>query len=201
MNSTTKSTARVASLTRCDWPADDPKMLHYHDLEWGVPVRDDLELYEHLVLDGMQAGLIWRTILYKRENFREAFDQFDPQKVARYDERRVARLLKNEGIIRNRQKINAAIINAQHWLAMQERGESFADFLWNFVGGKTVHNRHRSYKDCPAQTAESQAMSKALKQQGFKFVGPTICYAFMQAVGMVNDHAVTCYRHDELQRL
>lgn len=173
-------------------------MIAYHDVEWGVPVRDDRELYEHLVLDGMQAGLSWRTILHKRDNFREAFDDFNPYKIARYDKRKINRLLADTGIIRNRRKIDAAIINARAWLQMQEADACFAEFLWGFVDGQTIHNRRQSYKECPGQTRQSQAMSNALKQRGFKFVGPTICYAFMQAVGMVNDHTIHCFRHAEL---
>lgn len=187
-------------ITRCAWPADDAQMIRYHDAEWGVPVRDDRELYEHLVLDGMQAGLSWRTILYKRDNLRRAFGGFDPHKVARYDRRKIDRLLADPGIIRNRQKIDAAITNARCWLAMRERGEGFADFLWRFVDGQPLHNRRRAGESCPDQTPASQAMSKSLKQQGFKFVGPTICYAFMQAVGMVNDHSTDCFRYAQLTR-
>jgi DNA-3-methyladenine glycosylase I len=168
----------------------------YHDLEWGTPVRDDRLLYEHLTLDSFQAGLSWRTILYKREAFRRAFDRFDPERIARYGKRDVARLMRDAGIIRNRQKIEAAIANAQAFLAMQEVGESFGDFLWSFTEGETrVGKAARRWQDIPSSTPESDAMAAALRQRGFRFVGTTICYAFMQAVGMVDDHMVGCFRY------
>jgi DNA-3-methyladenine glycosylase I len=173
-------------------------MIAYHDEEWGVPVRDDRELFEHLALDGFQAGLSWSTILNKRENFRRAFAGFDPEKVARFNRRSVDRLLRDAGIVRNRQKIEATIANARALLRFQDREGSFADFLWGFVGGETRHNRWRSLRQLPAHTPQSDAMSVALKVRGFSFVGSTICYAFMQAVGMVNDHTVRCFRHVEL---
>ncbi len=186
------------SLPRCAWPRTQPRMIAYHDEEWGVPVRDDRELFEHLALDGFQAGLSWSTILNKRENFRRAFAGFDPEKVARFNRRSVDRLLRDAGIVRNRQKIEATIANARALLRFQDREGSFADFLWGFVGGETRHNRWRSLRQLPAHTPQSDAMSVALKVRGFSFVGSTICYAFMQAVGMVNDHTVRCFRHVEL---
>jgi DNA-3-methyladenine glycosylase I len=187
--------------TSCPWPGDDPLYIRYHDTEWGVPVRDDRELLEHLILDGQQAGLSWITILRKRESYREAYDGFDPERVAKFTQRRVERLLANPGIIRNRLKVRSPINNCRVWLAMQESGEPFGLFLWSFVGGQPKVNRFRSMKQVPAETDQSRAMSKALKQRGFSFVGPTICYAFMQAVGMVNDHLVGCPRHREIQEL
>jgi DNA-3-methyladenine glycosylase I len=168
----------------------------YHDLEWGTPVRDDRLLYEHLTLDSFQAGLSWRTILYKREAFRRAFDAFDPERIARYGTSDVTRLMRDAGIVRNRQKIEAAIVNARAYLAMQDVGESFSDFLWSFTGGETrVGKAARRWQDIPASTPESDAMAQALRQRGFRFVGTTICYAFMQAVGIVDDHMVGCFRY------
>jgi len=172
-------------------------MIAYHDEEWGVPVRDDAALYAKLVLDGAQAGLSWSTILKKKPGYLRAFHGLDPERVARYGARDVARLMKDAGIVRNRQKIDSAIGNARAYLTLRESGASFSDFLWQFVGGRTKVNRFRSLAELPPETRESQAMSKALKERGFGFCGPTICYAFMQAVGMVNDHVVTCYRHAE----
>ena len=189
---------RDLALPRCTWPGAQPRMLTYHDHEWGVPVWDDAELFEHLMLDGFQAGLSWSTILNKRENFRLAFAGFDPERVARFNRRSVERLLGDAGIVRNRQKIEATIANAKAFLRLQEAEGSFADFLWGFVGGETRHNRWRMLRQLPARTAESDAMSTALKARGFSFVGSTICYAFMQAVGMVNDHIVRCFRYPEL---
>jgi DNA-3-methyladenine glycosylase I len=183
--------------TRCGWPRDDAQMIAYHDEEWGVPVHDDRALYAKLVLDGFQAGLSWQIILRKRENFRRAFDDFDPARIARYDARRIARLLADPGIVRNRAKVAGAVSSARAWLALVEK-QRFDAFLWSFVGGRPKVNRWRTLKQLPAETDESRAMSKALKQHGFAFCGPTICYAFMQAVGMVNDHVVTCFRHDQL---
>ncbi|UCF39740.1 MAG: DNA-3-methyladenine glycosylase I [Gemmatimonadota bacterium] len=187
----------MPEVKRCAWIADE-RMLVYHDEEWGVPVHDDRLLFEHLVLDGFQAGLSWRTILNKRENFRRVFDGFEPETVARYTKRKVERLLADPGIVRNRQKIDAAIGNARAYLRLREGGGSFDAFLWQFVGGKTKQNAWRTLKQLPARTRESDAMSKALKDLGFKFVGSTICYAFMQAAGLVNDHVVSCFRHREL---
>jgi DNA-3-methyladenine glycosylase I len=175
-------------------------MLRYHDREWGVPLKDDRKLFEFLVLDSMQAGLSWEIILRKRENFRAAFDGFDPKKIALYDQRKVQRLLADTGIVRHRQKIEATITNARAFLAVQQEFGSFARHIWQFTGGKPQINRRSSYRSVPARTSESDAMSRALKQRGFRFVGSTICYAFMQAAGMVNDHAVDCFRYPELVR-
>lgn len=183
---------------RCEWPGDDDLMIQYHDEEWGVPVHDDRLLFEHLLLDGAQAGLSWRTILYKREGYRRAFDQFDARKIAAYDERKYEALLQDEGIVRNRQKVRSAIDNARAFLAVQEEFGSFDAYLWQFVGGKTIKNAWQTMADIPAVSPESEAMSKDLKARGFKFVGPTICYAFMQASGMVNDHKVDCFRYNEV---
>ena len=186
------------SIVRCAWVSADPVYVRYHDEEWGVPVRDDRELFEHLVLDGAQAGLSWLTILKKRENYRRAFARFDPQRIAAYDTRDVERLLADPGIVRNRLKIAAAIDNARAFLAVQRTEGSFAELLWSFTDGETVQNSWRNIRDVPARTPAAEAMSKALKARGFRFVGPTICYAFMQAVGMVNDHVVDCFRHQQL---
>jgi DNA-3-methyladenine glycosylase I len=183
---------------RCPWPADNAQMIAYHDAEWGVPVNDDKQLFGKLVLDGFQAGLSWAIILRKRDGFLNAFDGFDPETMARYDARRVAKILRDPGIVRNRQKVQSAIGNARAFLKMKDAGESFDAFLWQFVGGAPKINAWKTLKRLPAETKESQAMSKALIERGFRFVGPTICYAFMQAVGMVNDHLVTCYRYAEL---
>lgn len=180
--------------TRC-WGDGDPLMAAYHDEEWGVPVWDDRLLFEHLILDGFQAGLSWRTILNKRENFRRAFDGFKPERIARYTEADVERLLGDAGIVRNKLKVRAAITNAQAYLDLVEAQGSFAEYLWGFTGGETLRRAPAdSWEDLPASTPESDAMSKDLKKQGFKFVGTTICYAFMQAVGMVDDHLVSCFR-------
>ncbi|MDX1415803.1 MAG: DNA-3-methyladenine glycosylase I [Candidatus Promineifilaceae bacterium] len=184
---------------RCPWTGDDPLMIQYHDQEWGVPVYDDQLLFAKLILDGAQAGLSWKTILHKRDNYWTAFDRFDPQKIAQYDETKIAELLANPGIVRNRLKIQAAIKNARGYLDIMEKEGSFSDYLWDFVGGSPLQNNFTDLSQLPAQTAESQAMSKALKKRGFNFVGPTICYAFMQAVGMVNDHLTSCFRHEECQ--
>lgn len=184
---------------RCPWPAEDPMMIAYHDEEWGVPVRDDAALYAKLVLDGAQAGLSWSTILHKKAGYLKAFHGLDPERVARYGARDVQRLMKDAGIVRNRQKIDSAIKNARAYVALREGGETFSDFLWSFVGGSPKVNRWRTLRQLPAETPASQAMAKALKARGFTFCGPTICYAFMQAVGMVNDHVVTCYRHAALK--
>lgn len=184
-------------LRRCAWPGDDPLYCAYHDAEWGVPEWDERALYEKLVLDGFQAGLSWITILRKREAFRKAFEGFRPERVARFSARDVTRLLKDDGIVRHRGKIEGAIKNARSYLVMKERGENFAEFLWAHVGGAMRVNRHRRMSDIPAATKESQALSKALKAHGFVFCGPTIVYAFMQAAGMVNDHVVGCFRHAE----
>jgi DNA-3-methyladenine glycosylase I len=183
---------------RCAWPRTELDIA-YHDREWGVPVHDDRLLFEFLILEGAQAGLSWSTILKKRENYRRAFDNFDARKIAKYDARQVKRLLADAGIVRNRLKIAAAIQNAKVFLAAQKEFGSFDTYLWQFVGGSPMQNRRKSLKEIPAQTPESDAMSKDLLKRGFKFVGSTICYAFMQAVGMVNDHTVDCFRHSQLK--
>ena len=187
-------------LDRCPWPGEDPLYVAYHDEEWGVPERDDRALFEKLLLDGFQAGLSWITILRKREAFRRAFDGFDPERMARWRAARLARLMADPGIVRNRAKVEASVRSAKAYLRILEAEGSFARFLWGFVGGETRVNRFRSLRQVPPETAESRAMSKALRERGFGFVGPTICYAFMQATGMVNDHLVTCFRHRELAR-
>ena len=185
-------------LSRCPWPGQDPFYVAYHDDEWGVPERDDRALYEKLVLDGFQAGLSWITILRKRENFRRAFDNFEPAKIARYTPKKIERLMQDSGIVRNRMKIDGAVASARAWLELMEKGPGFSRLLWDFVDGEPKVNRFRSSKQVPAETPVSHAMSKELSARGFKFVGPTIVYAFMQATGMVNDHLVDCYRHAHL---
>lgn len=184
---------------RCPWAGDDPLYVAYHDEEWGVPVHDDRTLFEFLILEGAQAGLSWSTILNKREGYRRAFDNFDPQKVAAYDEAKIAALLQNPGIVRNRLKVRSAVQNAQAFLDVQEEFGSFDAYIWRFVDGQPIQNRWQELTQVPAETDESRAMSKALKKRGFNFVGPTIMYAYMQAVGLVNDHLVSCFRHDEVQ--
>ena len=179
-------------------PLGDPLYLAYHDEEWGVPSRDDRHLYEHLVLEGAQAGLSWSTILHKRENYRQAFEGFDAERVARYGDSDLERLLADAGIVRNRLKLTAAIDNARAVLAVKEERGSLADFLWEFVGGEPIVGRFREVGEIQAETDESRAMSKELKRRGFRFVGPTICYAFMQAVGMVDDHVTSCFRYSEV---
>ena len=186
---------------RCPWPGSDPLYVAYHDTEWGVPEYDARALWEKLVLDGMQAGLAWITILRKREGIRDAFDQFDPDKVAAYTEADVERLLADPRIIRSRAKIMAAINGARIWVEMRDNGEDFAGWLWSFVGGAPIQNQWVGFREAPTQTEESVAMSKALKKRGFNFVGPVIVYAFMQAVGMVNDHPATCFRQDEVRAM
>lgn len=184
---------------RCAWAAGgNDLLLHYHDTEWGVPERDDRALFEKLLLDGAQAGLSWQTILDKREGYRRAFDGFDPHAVARYGDEDVQRLLADPGIVRNRQKVRSAIANARAYLNLKEDLGSFSDYLWDWVDGEPVRNAWRSVDELPAQTETSNALSKDLKKRGFSFVGPTIVYAFMQAVGMVNDHLVTCFRYSEV---
>ena len=183
---------------RCPW-AKGEIYEAYHDTEWGVPLHDDRMLFEFLVLDGAQAGLSWSTILNKRENYREAFDRFDPKLVARYDKRKVARLLANPGIVRNRLKVESAVANARAFLAVQEEFGTFDKYLWGFVDGRTIQNTWKTINEVPALTPESVALSKDLKKRSFQFVGPTIMYAFMQAAGMVNDHLVDCFRHREVQ--
>jgi DNA-3-methyladenine glycosylase I len=185
----------------CTWPGTDPFYLAYHDEEWGVPEYDDQALFEKLILDGFQAGLSWITILKKRDNFRAAFDDFDPEKIARYKKARIERLLKNEGIIRHRGKIEATIGNAKVYLDIMENEDGFSDYLWGYVGGKPLQNKFKSMSDVPASTDLSLALSKDLKARGFKFCGPTIVYAFMQAVGMVNDHVSGCPRQKQVAKM
>ena len=185
-------------IIRCEWAGNDPLMQKYHDEEWGVPKHDERRLLEDLVLDGAQAGLSWLTILRKRENYREAFDNFDPAAVAAYDEAKIEELLGNAGIIRNRQKINSAIKNAQAFLKVQEEFGSFDAYIWGFVGGEPSQNNWQTMSELPAKTELSETISKDLKKRGFNFVGPTIIYAFMQAVGMVNDHTMDCFRYREI---
>jgi DNA-3-methyladenine glycosylase I len=182
-------------LKRCPWPKQDPLYVAYHDEEWGVPEYDDRALYEKLILDGFQAGLSWITILRKRDNFRRAFDDFEPAKIARYTPKKVERLMQDAGIVRNRMKIEGTILSARAYLEAMEKGPGFSKLLWDFVDGKPKVNNFRSTKQVPAETALSKQISKELAGRGFKFVGPTIVYAFMQVVGMVNDHLVTCHRH------
>ena len=188
---------RLSPLPRCGW-AKRPLDIQYHDREWGFPQHDDRVLFEFLVLEGAQAGLSWSTILEKRDNFRRAFDNFNARKVARYDARKVKKLLGDAGIVRNRLKIAAAIQNAKAFLAVQRELGSFDAYIWGFVGGRPIRNARQTLKEIPARTPESEAMSQDLLRRGFKFVGPTICYAFMQAVGMVNDHLASCFRHGEI---
>jgi DNA-3-methyladenine glycosylase I len=183
---------------RCSWSGNDPIYIKYHDTEWGVPVHDDRRWFEFLILEGAQAGLSWLTILKKRPSYNKAFDNFDPYKVAGYDTPKAKELISNAGIIRNRLKIGAAIENARAFLGVQQEFGSFDKYIWQFVGGKTLKNSWSTVAEIPAQTATSAAMSSDLKKRGFKFVGPTICYAFMQATGLVNDHTVGCYRYEEV---
>ena len=185
----------MKKIKRCPWPGDDLSMIEYHDTEWGVPLHDDRRIYEFIVLEGMQAGLSWSTVLRKRENFRVAFKNFDPNMVAKFTRADVARLLSNPGIIRNRLKVEAAVHNAQAFLAVQKEFGTFDKYMWQFVGGKPIRNRFRALSEIPATSPESDRFSKDLKQRGFKFVGSTIVYAHMQATGMVNDHLVDCFRH------
>jgi len=190
----------IKDLIRCEWGTDDPLYLDYHDNEWGVPVHDDQKLFEFLILDGVQAGLSWLTVLKKRENYRKAFDNFNPKKVALYNEKKIKELLSDKGIIRNRLKIEASIQNAKAFLAIEKEFGGFDTYIWRFVGGKPKQNAWKTVKEIPSRTQESDAMSKDLIKKGFKFVGPTICYAFMQAVGMVNDHTVYCFRYKDLKK-
>jgi DNA-3-methyladenine glycosylase I len=188
------------SKQRCTWAGtDDPLMLAYHDTEWGVPLHDDRRLFEFLILEGAQAGLSWRTILHKRANYRRAFDRFDAKRVAGYRARDVRRLLGDAGIVRNRLKIESAIDNAHAFLEVRAAFGTFDAYIWSFVGGEPIRNRWKTLRDLPARTSESDAMSKDLKKRGFRFVGSTICYAFMQATGMVNDHTVDCHRYRALK--
>jgi DNA-3-methyladenine glycosylase I len=188
-------------MKRCAWAGDDPLYVAYHDTEWGVPLRDDRRLFEFLILEGAQAGLSWITILRKRENYRRAFDGFDPEKIARYTPRKIERLMGDAGIVRNRLKIEGAVANARAFLKVQDEFDGFARYMWDFVGGRPIQNRRRSIRQIPARTRESDAMSQDMKARGFKFVGSTICYAHMQACGMVNDHVTDCFRHREVARM
>lgn len=186
------------SLHRCSWAGEDPLYQAYHDDEWGVPVHDDRVLYEFLLLEGAQAGLSWITILRKRENYRRLFDGFDPERIARYGETKIAALLEDAGIVRNRLKVRSAVSNAQAFLAVQEELGSFDAYVWNFVNGQPIKNTWKTMSEVPASTVESDRMSKELKRRGFRFVGTTICYAYMQAVGMVDDHVTSCFRHQQI---
>lgn len=183
---------------RCEWASGDPLLVRYHDEEWGVPLHDDRALFEFLILEGAQAGLSWLTVLRKRENYRRLLDHFDPEKIARYDAGDERRLLSNDGIIRNRLKISAAVQNAKAVLAIRREFGSLDAYIWGFVANQPRKNSWKHLREIPAETGESRAMSKDLLKRGFRFVGPTICYAFMQAVGLVNDHTIHCYRHDEI---
>jgi len=188
-------------VNRCDWSTDDPLYISYHDHEWGVPVHDDVRLFEMLVLEGSQAGLSWLIVLRKRDAYRKAFDGFRPERVAGYDARKIGELLVNPGIIRNRAKIESAIQNARSALKIQKEHGSLDSFLWSFTGGRPIQNARRGPENIPSHSEESDAMSKELKKRGFKFVGTTICYAFMQAVGMVNDHEVACFRYEQIRKI
>ena len=187
--------------TRCPWPRDNPLMLEYHDTEWGVPLHDERKLFEFMVLDAFQAGLSWAIVLKKREGFRKAFDNFEPEKIAHYSEKKIQKLLLDEGIIRNKLKVNATVTNAKQFLVVQKEFGTFAQYIWQFTGGKTIHNDLKKLSQIQAKSKESDAMSKDLIQRGFKFVGSTICYAFMQAAGMVNDHWVDCFRYKKIRSL
>jgi DNA-3-methyladenine glycosylase I len=196
-----KSIVHPDGLVRCPWPKQDPLYVAYHDKEWGVPEFDDRALYEKLVLDGFQAGLSWITILRKRDNFRSAFDAFEPEKIARYHKRKIESLMKDAGIVRNRSKIEGAVSSARSWLEIMEKGPGFSNLLWDYLDGKPKLNNFRTTRQVPAETPLSRKISKDLAARGFKFVGPTIVYAFMQAVGMVNDHLVTCHRYSAVAKL
>lgn len=192
---------QTTEITRCAWSTSDPLYVAYHDEEWGVPVHDDKMLFEFLILEGAQAGLSWITILRKRENYRAAFDSFDPAKVAAYDDAKIAELLANPGIVRNKLKVNAAVINARAFLEIQRDFGSFDKYVWDFIGGKPIVNHWQSLNEVPAETDLSKRLSKDLQKRGFKFVGSTIIYSFLQACGLVNDHVVDCFRHAQLARL
>jgi DNA-3-methyladenine glycosylase I len=183
---------------RCQWANSDPLLIEYHDTEWGIPQHDDRVLLEYVILDGAQAGLSWLTILRKREGYRRAFEDYDVVRIAQYDEARVAQLLQDPGIVRNRQKVNSAVTNARALIEVQKEFGSFGNYLWGFVGHQTLKNAWKSDSEIPARTPEAEAMSRDLVRRGFKFVGPTICYAFMQAAGMVNDHVVDCFRYHQV---
>lgn len=189
------------NIKNCEWPGVNPLMIEYHDKEWGVPLHDDRKLFEFIILDAFQAGLSWNTIINKRKNFRKAFDNFDVKKISKYDEKKYESLMNDAGIIRNQLKIRATITNAKAFLEVQKEFGSFDKYIWQFTGGKTIVNKWKTLKELPAKTKESDAMSKDLLKRGFKFVGSTICYAFMQAAGMVNDHLVSCSRYKEVQRI
>jgi DNA-3-methyladenine glycosylase I len=184
----------------CEWLNKNPLMIEYHDREWGVPLHDDNKLFEYMILDAFQAGLSWNTIINKRDNFRKAFDNFDSVKISKYSDRKIQSLLNDAGIIRNRLKVHAAVTNAKVFLKVRNEFGTFDKYIWQFTGGKTIVNKWKSIKEIPAKTKESDEMSKDLLNRGFKFVGSTICYAFMQAAGMVNDHITTCFRYKEVQR-
>jgi DNA-3-methyladenine glycosylase I len=184
----------------CSWPSNNPLMIAYHDKEWGVPLHDDRKIFEFMVLDAFQAGLSWAIVLKKRDGFCKAFDQFNFNKIARYDEIKIQELIRDENIIRNQLKIRATVNNAKCFLAIQKEFGTFAKYIWQFTGNKTIHNKWKTLTQLPAKSPESDAMSKDLQKKGFKFVGSTICYAFMQAAGMVNDHLVNCYRYQELKK-
>ena len=184
----------------CPWPANNPLMIEYHDKEWGEPLHDDNKIFEFMVLDAFQAGLSWNTIINKRKNFEKAFDNFDPVKIAKYKESKIQKLLNDAGIIRNKMKIRATVNNAKIFLKIQKEFGTFDKYIWQFTGGKTLHNKWKTTKEVPAYSKKSDAMSKDLKARGFSFVGTTICYAFMQAAGMVNDHMINCFRYKELKR-
>ena len=187
-------------LTRCQWPGNNELSINYHDKEWGVPLHEDNSLFEYLILDTFQAGLSWQTILNKRKNFQKAFHNFNAKKISKYSEKDKSRLLNDSGIIRNKLKINASIINAQKFLEVQKEFGSFDKYIWQFTNYKTIHNKFRTLSNLPSKTEESEKMSEDLKKRGFKFCGPTICYAFMQAAGMVNDHTTDCFRYKEVQQ-
>lgn len=185
-------------IQRCPWTLDDELMIKYHDEEWGVPVHDDKKLFEFMLLDAFQAGLSWKTILHKRENFRKAFDNFNYKKIAKYDESKIEELMNDAGIIRNKLKINSTVTNAKAFLLVQKEFGTFDKYIWQFTGNKTIKHKFKDLSELPAKSIESDAMSKDLQKRGFKFVGSTICYAFMQAAGMVNDHLTTCFRHNKV---
>ncbi len=189
------------SKIRCPWARDDPLIINYHDQEWGVPIHEDRLLFEFLILESAQAGLRWTLILKKRENYRDAFDNFELGKIATYDANKIEELMHNSGIVRNRLKIQATVANAKAALEIQKEFRSFNSYIWQFVGDNMIQNHWKTLSDVPSSTSESEEMSKDLKRRGFKFIGPTICYGFMQAVGMVNDHVVDCFRHKELEEL
>ncbi len=188
-------------MRKCDWALSSSSEEKYHDLEWGVPVHDDGLLFEFLILEGAQAGLSWSTILNKRQGYRKAFDNFDAEKIIQYDQDKVLQLLNNPEIIRNKLKVNAAINNAKAFLKIQQKYDSFERYIWQFVDGKSIQNNWQQFNQIPVTTKESEQMSKSLKQNGFKFVGATICYAYMQAVGLVNDHTVDCFRHQQIKEM